>query len=108
MELLRAERRQEASAVLAGILARDPADERAWDLLSYVQTNPARQAYALRQVVRINPQNAASWARLVEIARLMAAPAAAPGFESSAGLEPATEDSEPPADPSQPADWRPG
>jgi hypothetical protein len=108
VDLLRAERRQEACGVLAGILARDPADERAWDLLSYVLTDPARQVYALRQVVRINPQNAAAWARLVDLAREMPAPAAAPDSESSPGLDPAAEDSEPPANLSQPADWHPG
>ena len=92
VEFLRTERRQEACAVLAGILARDPADERAWDLLSYAVTSRERQIYALRRVVQINPQNAAAWARLVDLTREMAAPAAA--------------DSEPAPVLSQPADWR--
>jgi len=106
VELLRAGRRQEACALLAGGLARWPADERAWDLLSYVLTDPAKQVYALRRVVQINPQNAAAWARLVELAREIPAPVAAPVLESSPGLEPAAADSEPPAVLSQPADWR--
>ena len=106
VEFLRTERRQEACAVLAGILARDPADERAWDLLSYAVTSRERQIYALRRVVQINPQNAAAWARLVELAREIPAPVAAPVSESSPGLEPAAADSEPPAVLSQPADWR--
>ncbi len=88
VELLRMGRRQEACALLADGLAHWPADERAWDLLSYAVIDRDKQIYALRRVVQINPQNAAAWVRLADLSRGPAEPVPAPASdaEAAAGL----------------------
>jgi peptide/nickel transport system permease protein len=67
LELLRAGRPQEAAALLAAILERDPDNERAWHTLSFALTDPEQQAYALRRVLRLNPHNRAARSQLARI-----------------------------------------
>ncbi|MGD9048276.1 MAG: ABC transporter permease subunit [Anaerolineae bacterium] len=68
LELLNAKRSQEAARVLAKLVTRDPGNERAWHMLSYALSEPEKQIYALRRVLKINPHNrpARSWLKRLE------------------------------------------
>lgn len=78
LELIRADKCQEASTILAGILTRDPNNERAWHTLSYALTDPEKQIYALGRVLQINPQNRAARSRLTKLSEQAGAPAPLP------------------------------
>ncbi len=87
LALIKAGQEAEASVLLSRILRRDPQNEQAWHMLSYAQADPSRQIYALRRVLKINPENSRARARLNELVRATAEPtpsiAAAPGSTSS-------------------------
>jgi peptide/nickel transport system permease protein len=70
LELLQAEQCQEASALLARFLTRDPGNERGWHMLSYALTDREKQIYALRRVLQINPGNRAARSRLERLAAI--------------------------------------
>ena len=77
LELLKAGRLQEAAALLAAILKRDPGNERAWHMLSFALADREQRAYALRRVLRINPGNRAARSQLARISGPPSPPAAA-------------------------------
>ena len=64
ISLLKAGNKEAAQSVLREILRANPEHEQAWYLLSYAVRGPAGKRYALRQALRINPDNHKSRARL--------------------------------------------
>ena len=98
--LISAGKGREASILLSRFLAENPDDERAWHMLSYALTDRERQIYALKRVLRINPDNRAARSKLDKLYGEMAAtaakpkpsPAMRPGAEPSPVATPAVAD----------------
>ncbi len=84
LQLVKETRLEEARVLLAEIIRRDPNNEQAWHLLSFALTDPDQQAYALRRVLAINPENRAARSQLSRIAG-----AASPSAPPPAAPEPA-------------------
>ena len=68
LQLVKETRLEEARHLLVEVIRRDPNNEHAWHLLSFALTDPGQQAYALRQVLKINPENRAARSQLSHIA----------------------------------------
>jgi peptide/nickel transport system permease protein len=77
LELINANRFQEAGSLLAAIIRRDPNNERAWHMLSFVLADREKQIYALQRVLHINPENRAARSQLSRLLRT-ASPLAPP------------------------------
>jgi peptide/nickel transport system permease protein len=81
LELIKANKLQEASVLLAEVIQRNPSSERAWHMLSFALTDREKQIYALQRVLQLNPGNRAARSQLSKIAGLsspLAPPPAAP------------------------------
>lgn len=57
LKKLKAGKSQEARKILVEILKQDSEVEQAWYMLSFAVPNEERQVYALKQSLRVNPQN---------------------------------------------------
>jgi peptide/nickel transport system permease protein len=78
LKLVKETRLEEARLLLAEIIRRDPNNEQAWHLLSFALTDHGQQAYALRRVLGINPNNRAARSQLSRISLPSTAAPAAP------------------------------
>jgi peptide/nickel transport system permease protein len=90
LQHLKADRRQEATTLLARVLVTDPGNEQAWHMLSYALTEHDRQIYALQRVLELNPDNGPARKRLqqLDVSALPAAPVQAPPVAPVADAEP--------------------
>src|SRR5690349_25070533 len=66
-QLLRERRLDEARVLLAEYVQKNPGSARGWWLLSFAVTDPARQIECLERVLQIDPNNAATHARLAKL-----------------------------------------
>ncbi len=91
--LMKAENLDAARPILLSILRRDPDSEQAWYMLSLVIADPQRQAYSLRQVIRVNPANEKARQRLDKLlgVRSVSQPVPAPPAPSEPSAQVAAE-----------------
>jgi len=88
LQFLKSGDSRQASTILAGILAHDPNNERAWHMLSYALTDPQKQAYALERVLQINPDNRAARSQLARLTGPARKPAPQPAPTAQQTIQP--------------------
>ncbi len=99
LKLLKVNENARATALLARLLRQEPDNEQAWHMLSYAVTDPEKKIYALRQVLKINPEN---WAAQSYLAQLSEAPPPSPPERRKVTATPAPAHSKPAPRPAPP------